>query len=86
MLVPFAIAEFSLNWFLKKRDALSLCVLTVPYTKILLDGGTVNYMIFGIATCVLAFALRIFLRWRRVQVRSSAEGNIRLFRRRRIEE
>lgn len=86
VLIPFAIGELSLKWFLKRRDAFSLCILTVPYTKILLDGGTVNYMIFAIATCVLAFALNLFLRWRKVQVHSSAEGNIRLFCRRRIEE
>jgi hypothetical protein len=86
MLVPFGIAELSLSWFFKKRDALSLCILTVPYTKILFDGGTVNYMFFAIATCVLTFALSIFLRWCRVHVHSSGEGNIRLCHRRRIEE
>lgn len=86
MLIPFGIAEFSLNWFLKKRNALSICVLTVPYTKILLDGGTINYMIFSIATCVLAFALDIFLQWRKVQVHSRGEKELKMFHRKRIEE
>ena len=86
MLIPFGIAEFSLNWFLKKRDALSICILTVPYTKILFDGGTINYMIFGIATCILAFALNICLKWCKTQIHSFGEGNISLFHRKRIEE
>ena len=86
MLIPFGIAEFSLNWFLKKRNALAICILTVPYTKILFDGGTINYIIFGIATCILAFALYIFLRWCKIKIHSFGEGNISLYHRKRIEE
>ena len=86
MLILFGIAEFSLSWFLKKRDALAICILTVPYTKILFDGGTVNYIIFGIGTCILAFALYIFLHWCKIKIHSFGEGNISLYRRKRIEE
>ncbi len=87
MLIPFAIAEGSLSWFLKRRDAFSICVLTVPYTKILFDGGTINYIIFGIATCVFAFALQLFLKWRRIRLHSFAEGDIHILpKRKRIEE
>lgn len=87
MLIPFAIAEWSLSWFLKHRDTFTLCVLTVPYTKILFDGGTINYIIFGIATCVLAFALQLFLKWKKVQIHSVPEGEIHLLpRRKRIED
>ena len=45
MLIPFAIAEESLTYFLKKRNVLALCILSVPYTKLLFDGGTINNMI-----------------------------------------
>lgn len=86
MLVPFAVMEFSLNWFLKKRDPLSICILTVPYTKILFDGGTINYVLFGIATCILAFALYIFLHWKNMRLYGYGSGKIRLFHRKRIEE
>lgn len=86
MLLPFAVVEFSLSWFLKKRDPLSLCILTVPYTKILCDGGTLNYVLFGIATCIFAFLIYIFLHWRKLELSGYGSGNIRLPHRKRIEE
>ena len=85
MLIPFAIAEISLSYFLKKRNPLALCILTVPYTKILFDGGTVNNMIFGILTCVLAFALDIFLNRCSVSVHGHGSGTIHLFHRKEVE-
>jgi hypothetical protein len=86
MLVPFAAAELCLKWFLKKRDPLSICMLTVPFVKILCDGGTINYVIFGIATCIFAFGLYLLLHWKRIRLQGYCGGDIRLFHRKRIEE
>lgn len=86
MLIPFAIAEISLNYFLKKRSPLALCILSVPYTKLLFDGGTINNMIFGIATCILAFALDILLNWLGMELHGYGSGRIRFFRRRQVDE
>jgi hypothetical protein len=86
MLIPFAIAEFCLTWFLKKRDPLSICILTVPFVKILCDGGTINYVLFGIATCIFAFGLYLILHWKRIRLQGYGSGDIRLFHRKRIEE
>ena len=84
MLIPFAIAEGSLTFFLKKRNPLALCILSVPYTKLLFDGGTINNMIFGIASCILAFALCIFLHWLKIAVQGYGSGNIYFGRRKQV--
>ena len=47
MLIPFAIAEGSLTYFLKKRNVLALCILSVPYTKLLFDGDFWNYNLYS---------------------------------------
>lgn len=86
MLIPFAIAEGSLEFFLKKKNPLALCILSVPYTKLLFDGGTINNMIFGIATCILAFALSIFLHWAGAVVHGYGSGDIHFRKRKQIEE
>jgi hypothetical protein len=86
MMIPFAIAELCLTWFLKKRDPLSICILTVPFVKILCDGGTINYVLFGIATCIFAFGLYLILHWKRIRLWSFGNADIRLRRRKRIEE
>jgi hypothetical protein len=86
MLIPFAIAELCLTWFLKKRDPLSICMLTVPFVKILCDGGTINYVVFGIATCIFAFGLYLILHWKRIRLWSYGNIDIRMCRRKRIEE
>lgn len=57
MLIPFAIAEGSLTYFLKKRNVLALCILSVPYTKLLFDGGTINNMFLELQ---LVFWLLLF--------------------------
>ena len=84
LMVPFALAEGALSWFLKKRDPLAICLLTVPFTKILLDGGTINNIIFGVATCILAFSLYIVLRLFKLKLRMPV-GDFHLIRKRRLE-
>lgn len=84
LIVPFALAEGALSWFLKKRDPLAICLLTVPFTKILLDGGTINNIIFGVATCILAFALYIVLRLFKMKLWLPV-GDFRMIRKKRIE-
>ena len=83
LMVPFALAEGALSWFLKKRDPLAICILTVPFTKILLDGGTINNIIFGVATCILTFALYIALRLFKLKLRMPV-GDFHLVRKKRI--
>lgn len=85
LMVPFAIMEGALSWFLKKRDPLAICILTVPFTKILLDGGTINNIIFGIATCILAFAPYILLRLFKMELRMPGVGDLHLIRKKRLE-
>ena len=85
LLVPFAIAEGALNWFLKKRDPLALMILTVPFTKILLDGGTINNIVFGIATCIFAFALYIVLHVFKIELHIPGTGDLHLIRKKRLE-
>lgn len=86
LIIPFAIAEGSLEYFLRKRSPLALCILTVPYTKILFDGGTINYMIFGVATCLLAFMLDILLRWLGIKLHGNGSGRIRFFHNRSLDD
>ena len=86
MLIPFAIAEGSLTYFLKKRNVLALCILSVPYTKLLFDGGTINNMILGIATCILAFAFSIFLHWIGVVLHGYGSGDIHFTKRKSVED
>lgn len=84
LLVPFALAEAALSWFVKKRDPLAICLLTVPFTKILLDGGTINNIIFGVATCILTFVLYIALKLFRMKLRMPT-GDFHLVRKKRLE-
>ncbi len=84
LLVPFVLAEGALSWFLKKRDPLAICILTVPFTKILLDGGTINNIIFGVATCILAFALYIVMHLFKMKLRMPV-GDLHLIRKKRVE-
>ena len=84
LLMPFALAEVALSWFLKKRDPLAICLLTVPFTKVLLDGGTINNIIFGVATCVLTFGLYIVLRMFKMKLRMPV-GDFHLIRKKHIE-
>ena len=84
LMVPFGIMEGALSWFLKKRDPLAICILTVPFTKILLDGGTINNIVFGIATCILAFALYVVLRLFKMKLRMPV-GDLHMVRKKRIE-
>ena len=85
LLVPFAIAEGALSWFLKKRDPLALMILTVPFTKIILDGGTINNIVFGIATCIFAFAPYIVLHIFKFELHLPGTGDLHLIRKKRLE-
>jgi len=85
LMVPFGIMEGALSWFLKKRDPLAICILTVPFTKILLDGGTINNIIFGIATCILAFAPYIVLKLFKMELRMPGVGDLHFIRKKRLE-
>lgn len=86
LLAPFALAEGALSWFLKKRDPLAICLLTVPFTKILLDGGTINNVIFGVATCIFVFALYIVQRLFKIEFRLGGIGDFHFVKKKKIRE
>ncbi len=55
LLFPYLIAEGCLDYFLKKKSLFSICLLTVPFSKVLLDGGGINSIIIGIIMCFICF-------------------------------
>ena len=63
VLVPFFMIEFLLRYFLKKRDAFSICLMSCCFVKLMIDGGTINNIIFAMAVCVLVFSAYLFFRW-----------------------
>lgn len=80
ILVPFLLAELCLSFFLKKRTAFWLCMLSVPFVKVLLDGGTINSIIVGAGFCVIVFSLYILLRFCKVNIKSIEHLRIRVLR------
>lgn len=80
MLIPFLLAEYFLNLFLKKRDGLSICLMTIPFVKILLDGGTINSIIVGIGICILPFSIYLLLKISNINVKTVENIRIRVFR------
>ena len=63
VLVPFFMIEFLLQYFLKKRDPFSICLLCSCFVKVMIDGGTVNNIIFGMAVCVMVFSAYLLFRF-----------------------
>lgn len=59
LLCPYFIAEWCLDYFLKRRSLFAICLLTVPFSKVLLDGGSMNSIIVGMIMCVICF----FIAW-----------------------
>lgn len=59
LLCPYFIAEWCLDYFLKRRSLFAICLLTVPFSKVLLDGGSMNSIIVGMIMCVICF----FITW-----------------------
>lgn len=55
MVIPFAAAEFIFDRTRRRFAPEWLCLSIIPFTKVILDGGTVNSVIFGIFACFLAF-------------------------------
>ena len=55
MIVPFFISEFIFKRTVKKMSPEWLCLSIIPFTKVLLDGGSINSIIFGILSCMIAF-------------------------------
>lgn len=80
MLIPFFLAEYFLNLFLKKRDGFTICLMTIPFVKILLDGGTVNSILVGAGVCVLPFSVYLLLKVLNINIKSVENVRIRVFR------
>ncbi len=86
MLVPFALAEICLQFFLKKRNGFWLCMLSIPFVKVLLDGGTINSIIVGAAFCIVVFSLYLLLEFLGIRIKSIENIRIRIFKRQRYEK
>ena len=86
MLVPFALAEICLHFFLKKRDGFWLCMLSIPFVKVLLDGGTINSIIVGVAICLVVFSVYLVLRFLGIRIKSIENVRIRVLKRPRLDE
>jgi len=86
MLVPFALAEVSLHFFLKKRNGFWLCMLSIPFVKVLLDGGTINSIIVGVGICVVVFSLYLVLDFFGIRIKTIENIRIRIFRKPRYEK
>lgn len=80
LLVPFVLAELALSYFLKKRTAFGLCLLSLPFVKVLMDGGTINSIIAGVGVCVISFSLYLLLQWAGVRIHSVENIRLRLFK------
>lgn len=86
MLVPFVLAEISLHFFLKKRNGFWLCMLSIPFVKVLLDGGTINSIIVGVAICVVVFSLYLLLDFFGIRIKTIENIRIRIFKKPRYEK
>ena len=86
MLVPFTLAEVCLQFFLKKRSGFWLCMLSIPFVKVLLDGGTINSIIVGAAFCIVVFSLYLLLEFFGIRIRSIENIRIRVLKRQRYKQ
>lgn len=55
--IPFIIAEYLYNNYVRTLRPEWLCICIIPFSKVFIDGGTVNSVLFGIFVCFLAFIL-----------------------------
>lgn len=85
LLLPFVIAEVFLQLFLKKRTPFWLVMMASPFVKVLMDGGTVNSIIAGVAFCLLTFGLYIILKFSKISLTSIEGLRIHLFRKEKLE-
>ena len=79
LLIPFVLAELFLDIFLKKRDGFSICLMTIPFVKVLLDGGTINSIIVGIGNCLLTFCLYLVMQYFKINLKTIENIRIRFF-------
>lgn len=59
ILFVFFIMEYFLQRLLEKKDIINLILVVVPFTKIILDGGSINSSIYFIVIIILTFILNI---------------------------
>lgn len=66
-LIVLIIIEWTFLKFINKKTMVNLLFLTVPFTKVMLDGGGINSVIFGMITIFLTyiFRIRILDKWRK---------------------
>lgn len=55
LFIVFFIAEVMLERFYNNQNMFNLMLLCVPFTKVLIDGGSLNSIIFSIFFCIITF-------------------------------
>lgn len=68
ILIPFILGEFFLKLFLKYKNMFTLCLLVVPFTKVLLDGGSINSILFSCIGCFIAFSVYYCFHYERKKI------------------
>lgn len=68
LLIPFFLSEFFVQRLKSHNSSAAICFAVIPFTKVLIDGGSVNSIIFGILICFLAFSGKLFLMKRKVRL------------------
>lgn len=63
ILVVFFLMEFFIRKYYAKPSVLRLLLMTVPFTKIILDGGSVNSAIYLILICAIFSMLNLFSKY-----------------------
>lgn len=60
-LIPFLILDFLMKNFLKKMSTSNFCLMTIPFVKVLLDGGSINSILYNIFICIIIFKIIDFI-------------------------
>lgn len=56
-IIPFFLLEFLFNLFRKKNTIFVFSLLTIPFVKTILDGGSIQMIIYNIFICYIIFSL-----------------------------
>ena len=56
LFIVFFIAEILFEKFIKSQNMFNLMMLCIPFTKVLIDGGSVNSIIFSIIFIIISFS------------------------------
>ena len=54
---PFFLLDFLTKCFMKKKKIFNMCLITIPFTKVFLDGGSINSVFYNMLVCTFIFIL-----------------------------